>query len=72
MTRWVKSEILWNTIDLGYLTIRVAEALASGRLKPGDTTMDTGRLGEVQIAGDSILLGDILVFNKDNIDQYNF
>ena len=29
----VKSVILWNTIDLGYLTVRVADALAAGELK---------------------------------------
>ena len=32
----VKSVILWNTNDLGYLTIQTANALASGTLKPGD------------------------------------
>jgi len=68
----VKSVILWNTIDLGYLTIYVAEALADGKLKPGDTTFTAGRLGEKRIVGDSVLLGDILVFHQDNIDQYDF
>src|SRR5438477_1220806 len=33
----VKSVILWNTIDLGYLTIRTADALARGKLNAGDT-----------------------------------
>ena len=68
----VKSVILWNTIDLGYLTVYVAEALTGGRLKPGDTTFTAGRLGEKRIVGDSVLLGDILVFHQDNIDQYDF
>ena len=68
----VKSVILWNTIDLGYLTVYVAEGLASGKLKAGDKTISAGRLGEVPIDGDSVLLGDILVFNKDNIDEYDF
>ena len=49
-----------------------ADALARGRLKPGDTTIKAGRLGEKPIAGDNILLGDILVFTADNIDQYDF
>jgi rhamnose ABC transporter rhamnose-binding protein len=68
----VKSVILWNTIDLGYLTIRAAEALAKGTLKPGDTTFEAGRLGARTIQGDQILLGQILVFTKDNIDQFDF
>lgn len=68
----VKTVILWNTVDLGYLTIQVAEALATGRLKEGATSFQAGRLGEVKIEGDNVLLGDILRFTKHNIDQYDF
>jgi rhamnose transport system substrate-binding protein len=68
----VRSVILWNTMDLGYLTVRAAEAIASGKLKAGETTFDAGRLGSKKIEGDQILLGKILVFTKDNIDQFDF
>jgi len=68
----VKSVILWNTEDLGYLTIYAAEAVATGKLKPGATTFTAGKLGEKKIDGDKILLGGILTFTKDNIDKYNF
>lgn len=68
----VKSVVLWNTIDLGYLTIRAAEALARGTLVPGDAAFRAGRLGDKPIVGDNILLGDILVFTAENIDQYDF
>jgi rhamnose transport system substrate-binding protein len=68
----VKSVILWNTIDLGYLTIQTANQLATGTLKAGATSITAGRLGEHKIAGDNVLLGKILVFTKDNIDQFNF
>ena len=68
----VKSVILWNTQDLGYLTVEVAEAVATGRLKAGATSFDAGKLGNKQVVGDNVLLGNILVFNKDNIDKYNF
>jgi ABC-type sugar transport system substrate-binding protein len=68
----VKSVVLWNTIDLGYLTVRVAEALATGKLKAGDKTFEAGRLGTRQIEGDQVLLGKILVFTKENIDQFDF
>ena len=68
----VKSVVLWNTRDLGYLTIRVAHALASGALKTGDATLKAGRLGEKRIAGDHVLLGDILVFTQDNIGNFDF
>ena len=68
----VKSVILWNTLDLGYLTIYVARAVADGALKPGDTTFKAGRLGQVKVDGDNVLLGKIMVFTKDNIEKYNF
>lgn len=64
--------VLWNTMDLGYLTVHSAKALKEGRLKPGDKKLAAGRLGEVQIAGDNILLGQPLTFTKDNIDKFDF
>jgi len=64
--------VLWNTMDLGYLTIHSAKALKEGRLKPGDTQLAAGRLGKVTIAGDNILLGQPLTFTKDNIDKFDF
>ncbi|WP_442482897.1 substrate-binding domain-containing protein [Aeoliella sp. SH292] len=68
----VGSAVLWNTKDLGYLTVYVAEGVLSGKLKPGASTFDAGRLGERKVEGDAVMLGDILVFTKDNIDDYNF
>jgi ABC-type sugar transport system substrate-binding protein len=68
----VKSVVLWNTKDLGYLTVYAAEAIKTGKLKPGATEIEAGRLGKKEIAGDQILLGDILVFTQDNIDQFDF
>jgi ABC-type sugar transport system substrate-binding protein len=67
-----QSVILWKTKDLGYLTVQAATALAKGELKPGATTFKAGRLGGLQIKGDNILLGEPFVFNKDNIDQFDF
>jgi rhamnose transport system substrate-binding protein len=68
----VKSVILWNTKDLGYLTIRAAEAVANGKLKPDAKEFEAGRLGKKKIENGNILLGDILVFTKDNIDKFDF
>lgn len=68
----VKSVVLWNPIDLGYLTIRTAEGLATGKIKAGDKEIDGGTLGPKTISGDNVMLGDIMVFTKDNIDQYAF
>ena len=67
-----QSVILWNTEDLGYLTVYAADALARGNLKPGDTSFKAGMLGTFEIKGDNILLGKPFIFNKDNIDQFDF
>jgi len=64
--------VLWNTMDLGYLTIYAAKAVKEGRLKPGDTALAAGRLNHVEVAGDNILLGQPLTFTKANIDQFDF
>ncbi len=65
------SVILWNTEDLGALAVQAADALAKGTLKPGDKSFTAG--GKTyEIAGDNILLGKPFVFNKANIDQFDF
>jgi ABC-type sugar transport system substrate-binding protein len=72
MKQYVKSGIVRNTKDLGYLTVYAAEGIATGKLKPTDTSFKAGRLGECKIVDGKLLLGNILVFTKDNIDQYDF
>ena len=67
-----KAVILWDTMDLGYLTVRAAHDLATGKLHKDSAELDAGRLGAKQIVGDNILLGKILVFTKDNIEDYDF
>ncbi|HVT89329.1 MAG TPA: substrate-binding domain-containing protein, partial [Tepidisphaeraceae bacterium] len=68
----VKSVVLWNTVDLGYLTTYAARAICDGTLKAGDKTFTAGTLTDRKIEGDNILLGDYLVFTKDNIDKFDF
>jgi len=66
------SVVLWNTMDLGYLTLQAAAALAQGTLKAGDTRFTAGRLKELKIDGDNILLGAPFTFTKDNVDGFDF
>ena len=66
------SVILWKTEDLGYLTVQAAAALANGTLKAGDKSLKAGPLGEFEIQGDNILLGQPFRFTKENIDQFDF
>ena len=66
------SAVLWNTKDLGYLTIQVAHGLAKGTLKPGATSLTGGRLGQLDIRGDNVILGVPFTFTKDNVRQFDF
>jgi rhamnose transport system permease protein len=66
------SAVLWNTKDLGFLTVYVAHALATGALKPGVTSLPAGRLGTLEVAGDQVILGKPFTFTKDNVDQFDF
>jgi rhamnose transport system substrate-binding protein len=66
------SVILWKTTDLGYLTVQAAVALARGELTASAKTFKAGALGEFEIQGDNIVLGKPFIFNKGNIDQFDF
>jgi ABC-type sugar transport system substrate-binding protein len=64
--------VLWNTMDLGYLTVYTAVADKNATLRLGDTSLPAGRLGTIQVQGDNVLLGKPFTFTKDNIDQFDF
>jgi len=66
------SIVLWNTLDLGYLTVYAGVALAKNELKAGATSIKAGTLGEFEIVGDNIFLGKPFIFKKDNIDRFDF
>lgn len=67
-----QSVILWKTVDLGYLTVEAAVAVARGEWKPGATSFQSRRLGTLQVQGDNLLLGQPFIFNAGNIDQFDF
>src|SRR5215813_8364265 len=68
----VQSVVLWNTVDLGYLTVYAANALVKGQLKRSDRELNAGRLGNIEVVDDEVRLGAPFIFNKDNIDRFNF
>ena len=68
----VKTVVLWNAVDLGYLTIVAARGLCDGTLKPGATSLSAGRLGTKTVDGQRVVLGDPMLFTKDNIGQFDF
>jgi len=68
----VQTVVLWNTKDLGYLTVYAASRLANGTLASGARSVEAGRLGSLEIRGRDIILGAPLLITKNNIDTFDF
>ena len=68
----MNSGVLWNCMDLGYLAVQTAYQLADGTLTPQDAQVEAGRLGAKDIADREIVLGDALVFDITNVDEFDY
>ena len=68
----VQTVVLWNTRDLGYLTVHAAVQAAGGLLKAGAASLSAGRLGKIDVRGTEIILGEPTRFTKANIDRFDF
>ena len=70
----VKTVLLWNAPDHGYLTVYSARQLLIGGLKPGQA-FKAGRLGNFTPRKDAVSMQvalPVMVFTKDNVDQFKF
>lgn len=67
-----QSVILWRIVDLGYLASQAAHASGNATLKPRTKNFNAGRLGELDIEETSIILGKPFIFNKENVDPFDF
>lgn len=64
---------LWNPVDIGYAAMYIVNAQLKGTLSPQSGYVAAGRLGKLRfIANDIVLLGEPLIFTKDNVDQFEF
>jgi rhamnose transport system substrate-binding protein len=68
----VQAVVLWNTKDLGYLTVHAALLLVQGKIGAGTTTLQAGRLGAIEVRKDEVILGQPMIFNKSNIEGFDF
>lgn len=68
----IDSIVLWNTGDLGYLTVFVSNALNNGTFKKGDKSFKAGRIGDIEVVDDEVRLGKPFIFNRDNVDKFDF
>jgi rhamnose transport system permease protein len=68
----VQTIFLWNTRDLGYLTVYAGVLKAQGKIAPGATSVHVGRLGDLKVRGSEIVLGVPLKIDRSNVDQLQF
>jgi len=69
----VKSVVLWNPVDLGYAAVHVMRNVVDGKLAPGAKSTEAGKLGTLQIVnGSEVLLGPPFVYDKSNINDFDF
>jgi rhamnose transport system substrate-binding protein len=65
----VSKFILWNPVDLGYLTVHVADRLRKKEM-PENGTIEVDRLGKIQVRNREVLLGPPMAFTRETIDRY--
>jgi rhamnose transport system permease protein len=68
----VQTVVLWNTRDLGYLTVYASTLAVRHALAAGARSVHAGRLGPIEVRGTEIILGAPMLFNKGNIDRFDF
>jgi rhamnose transport system permease protein len=68
----VQSIFLWNTRDLGYLTVYAGVLKAEKKIPEGAQSVDVGRLGTLKIQGSEIILGKPLKIDLSNVDKLQF
>lgn len=64
--------VLWNCMDLGYLAVMCGYQMANGDITSDSTVVTASRLGEREIVNKEVLLGPALVFDKNNVDDFNY
>ena len=64
--------VLWNCMDLGYLSVQTAAQLCAGQVSPDSASINAGRLGEKAIDAGQVILGDALVFDATNVGDFNY
>ena len=69
----IKEVALWNPVDIGYGAIYIAKSQLDGTLNPQSGFVDAGRLGKLKfVEKDVVLLGDPLIINGSNVDDFKF
>jgi len=68
----VQTVVLWNTRDLGYLAVYASALVTQNKLAVGARALHAGRLGQIEVRDSEIILGAPMLFNRSNIDRFDF
>ncbi len=68
----VQTIFLWNTRDLGYLTVYAGALKTRGGIVPDAKTVRIGKLGDLEVRGSEIVLGKPLRIDRSNVDSLHF
>jgi ABC-type sugar transport system substrate-binding protein len=64
--------VLWDCMDFGYLSIQTGYQLVTGSITASSASIAAGRMGTKEISNGMVLLGPALIFDKNNVDQYDY
>ena len=68
----IQTIVLWDTRNLGYLTVYGGWLAGQRKIAAGATGVDAGRLGRLEVRGSEIILGTPLIIDQRNVDKLNF
>ena len=70
----LKEFALWRPHDMGYIATYLGVALHTGKVKPdAGSTFTAGQFGQKTLGKDGVVPGGpLIVFDKSNIEKYNF
>jgi ABC-type sugar transport system substrate-binding protein len=68
----VETGILWNCMDLGYLSVMTGYQLNTGEIKVDSPSITTPRMGTREINEKVIIFSEPMVFNKDTVNNFNY
>lgn len=70
----IEMSLMWICPDMGYSAVYTAYNMVVGNLNDGDTTMECGRLGTLNITEEnSVIMSEVpFAFTADNVDDYDF
>ena len=71
-TNPMKVGVLWNCMDLGYLSVQTGYQLFQKTITDSSTSITAGKLGQKDIVEKQIVLGPTLIFDKTNVDSFNY